>query len=119
MIGAILGDIIGSPYEFDRGNKSKVFPLFSDESTYTDDTVMTIAVGKAFLEAGASSDDELISDNLYRFMHQFGDMYPDAGYGVRFYEWLHNPDRAAYGSLGNGSAMRVSSVAWLYDNMYG
>ncbi len=117
MIGAILGDIIGSPYEFDRGNKSKVFPLFSDESTYTDDTVMTIAVGKAFLEAGASSDDELISDNLYRFMHQFGDMYPDAGYGVRFYEWLHNPDRAAYGSLGNGSAMRVSSVAWLYDNM--
>lgn len=48
MIGAILGDIIGSPYEFDRGNKSKEFPLFSRESTYTDDTVMTLAVSLTF-----------------------------------------------------------------------
>ncbi len=51
MIGSILGDIIGSPYEFDRGNKSKEFPLFSGKSTYTDDTVMTLAVGTAFLDA--------------------------------------------------------------------
>ena len=51
MYGAILGDIIGSPYEFDRGNKSKEFPLFSEESTYTDDTVMTIAVAEAFMDA--------------------------------------------------------------------
>ena len=48
MIGAILGDIIGSPYEFDRGNKSKEFPLFSRKSAYTDDTVMTLAVGLTF-----------------------------------------------------------------------
>lgn len=51
MIGATLGDIIGSPYEFDRGNKSKEFPLFSRESTYTDDTVMTLAVSLTFLDA--------------------------------------------------------------------
>ena len=50
MYGAILGDIIGSPYEFDRGNKTKEFPLFSEESTFTDDTVMTIAVAEAMLE---------------------------------------------------------------------
>ena len=58
MIGAILGDIIGSPYEFDRGNKSKEFPLFSGKSTYTDDTVMTLAVGMAFLDAQPDSSDE-------------------------------------------------------------
>ena len=55
MIGAILGDMIGSPYEFDRGNKSKDFPLFSRQSTYTDDTVMTLAVGRAFLDARPSA----------------------------------------------------------------
>lgn len=54
MIGAILGDIIGSPYEFDRGNKSKDFPLLSRKSTYTDDTVMTLAVGLTFLDAQPS-----------------------------------------------------------------
>lgn len=58
MIGAILGDIIGSPYEFDRGNKSKEFPLFSCKSTYTDDTVMTLAVGLTFLDAQPSASDD-------------------------------------------------------------
>ena len=58
MYGAILGDMIGSPYEFDMGNKSKDFPLFSESSTFTDDTVMTIAVADAFL--GAPDDEDLI-----------------------------------------------------------
>lgn len=117
MIGAILGDIIGSPYEFDRGNKSKDFPLFSEESTFTDDTVMTLAVAKAFLEAKSDAADDRILKNLADCMRQFGKMYPYAGYGGRFCQWLRNPEAKAYHSFGNGSAMRVSSVAWLYNDI--
>lgn len=117
MMGAILGDIIGSPYEFDRGNKSKEFPLFSEESTYTDDTVMTLAVGKAFLEAEPDASDEGILQTLADCMRQLGKMYPDAGYGGMFGQWLYSPDCQAYHSFGNGSAMRVSSVAWLYKDI--
>lgn len=117
MIGSILGDIIGSPYEFDRGNKSKEFPLFSGKSTYTDDTVMTLAVGTAFLDAQPDASDDWILQNLANRMRQFGKMYPNAGYGWRFRQWLRNPNCQAYHSLGNGSAMRVSSVAWLYNDI--
>ena len=117
MIGAILGDIIGSPYEFDRGNKSKEFPLFSRESTYTDDTVMTLAVSLTFLDAQPSASDDWILQNLANRMRQFGKMYPNAGYGGMFRQWLCNPECKAYNSFGNGSAMRVSSVAWLYNDI--
>lgn len=117
MIGAILGDIIGSPYEFDRGNKSKEFPLFSRKSTYTDDTVMTLAVGLTFLDAQPSASDDWILRALANRMRQFGKMYPNAGYGGMFRRWLRNPACEAYNSFGNGSAMRVSSVAWLYNDI--
>lgn len=117
MIGAILGDIIGSPYEFDRGNKSKEFPLFSRKSAYTDDTVMTLAVGLTFLDAQPSASDDWILRNLANRMRQFGKMYPNAGYGGMFRQWLRNPECKAYNSFGNGSAMRVSSVAWLYNDI--
>ncbi|MDO5145652.1 MAG: ADP-ribosylglycohydrolase family protein [Eubacteriales bacterium] len=117
MIGAILGDIIGSPYEFDRGNKSKDFPLFSRESTYTDDSVMTMAVGKAFLDAPPDAGDEVMRRLLAECMRAFGKMFPYAGYGGMFRRWLWTPECPAYNSFGNGSAMRVSSVAWLYDDM--
>ena len=117
MIGAILGDMIGSPYEFDRGNKTKNFPLFSNHSTYTDDTVMTLAVGLTFLDAQPSASDDWILRILANRMRQFGKMYPHAGYGGMFRKWLRNPECKAYYSYGNGSAMRVSAVAWLYDNI--
>lgn len=117
MRGAILGDIIGSPYEFDRGNKSKEFPLFSKESTYTDDTVMTLAVAQAFLDAGVNASDDKISQCLAQSMRALAKMYPHAGYGGMFSQWLHDPQRQAYDSFGNGSAMRVSAVAWLYDDI--
>lgn len=117
MIGAILGDIIGSPYEFDRGNKSKDFPLFSRKSTYTDDSVMTLAVGLTFLDAQPSASDDWILRILTNRMRQFGKMYPNAGYGGMFRQWLRNPECKAYNSFGNGSAMRVSSVACLYNDM--
>lgn len=115
MYGAILGDIIGSPYEFDMGNKSKVFPLFSKNSMFTDDTVMTIAVAEAFMNA--PDDEEIIRKRLIQSMQKWGHRYPGAGYGLRFSDWLDCDDPQPYGSYGNGSAMRVSSVAWLYDDL--
>ena len=117
MYGAILGDIIGSPYEFDRGGKTKEFPLFSWRSHFTDDTVMTIAVAEAFLDAQPDADAEWIRRRLVTSMRRWGSRYPYAGYGARFIRWLGAKDPQPYGSYGNGSAMRVSSVGWLYDDL--
>lgn len=117
MYGAILGDIIGSPYEFDQGDKTKDFPLFSEYSSYTDDTVMTVAVAEAFLDAGPNDSDEQIKKRLVRYMQYYGERYPDTGYGCRFNIWVHSRNPEPYYSCGNGSAMRVSSVAWLFDNL--
>ena len=115
MYGAILGDIIGSPYEFDMGDKTKDFPLFSPRSTYTDDTVMTLAVAEAFL--GAPDDEAILRQRLVDAMQNWGYRYPNAGYGVRFCRWLDSVDPKPYNSFGNGSAMRVSPVAWLYNDL--
>jgi ADP-ribosylglycohydrolase len=115
MYGAILGDMIGSPYEFDRGSKTKDFPLFSKNSTFTDDTVMTIAVAEAFL--GVPDDEAQIRHRLIRSMQKYGKRFPYAGYGGMFRFWLKSSDPKPYGSYGNGSAMRVSAVAWLYDDL--
>ena len=117
MYGAILGDIIGSPFEFDMGNKSKEFPLFSKNSTFTDDSVMTIAVGNAFLDAQPNADIEWIRHRLVSSMKQYGRKFPRAGYGGMFRRWLKCDDPQPYGSFGNGSAMRVSSAAWLYNDL--
>ena len=117
MYGAILGDIIGSPYEFDRGNKSKDFPLFLPESTFTDDTVMTIAVAEAFLDAQRTTDMDWIRRGLVKSLQKWGKQYPDAGYGGRFGMWLFLGGQEPYNSFGNGSAMRVSSIAWLYHDL--
>lgn len=117
MYGAILGDIIGCPYEFDRGNKTKDFPLFSWESEFTDDTVMTLAVALGFMDVPADADDDTVRKSLVHAMHDVGERYPDSGYGARFGAWLFLEGSEPYNSYGNGSAMRVSSVAWLYDDM--
>ena len=115
MYGAILGDIIGSPYEFDRGRKTRDFPLFSRDSDFTDDTVMTLAVAEAFLHGGANR--ENLRRQLVRSMQRLGHAYPHAGYGIHFSRWLQEKDPMPYGSFGNGSAMRVSSVAWLFEDL--
>ena len=125
MYGAILGDIIGSPYEFDRGNKTKTFPLFSRHSEFTDDTVMTIAVADAFLTVSGDEkncrigdlDEDILKDTLIKKMQEYGRRYPYAGYGGNFSWWLKSKNPKPYNSFGNGSAMRVSSVAWLFNDI--
>lgn len=116
MYGAILGDIIGSPYEFDRGSKSKAFPFFDTGAGFTDDSVMTVAVADALLKTVGRSDEE-IKKAIADSMRLWGRKYPNAGYGGRFRQWLARTDYKPYKSYGNGSAMRVSSAGWLYDTL--
>lgn len=110
MLGAIIGDIVGSPYEFVSG-KTKDFPLFIPQCRPTDDSIMTIAVGCACVEADCS-DEEKFKKTLVEKMRELGRLYPDAGYGGMFYGWLISDQMQAYNSFGNGSAMRVSPVAY-------
>ena len=117
MFGAILGDIIGSPYEFDRSKKTKEFPMFSEHSEFTDDTVMTIAVADAFLNAKPGEDEVSLKWRVVGKMQYWGKRYPHAGYGARFIYWLRSRHPEPYNSFGNGSAMRVSAVAWLFDDL--
>ena len=109
MIGAIVGDIIGSVYEWNN-IKTKDFPFFSRECFFTDDTVMTLAVAEGLMNGGGE-------DAFITAMKKFGRLYPNAGYGGRFGSWLFSDDIGSYNSWGNGSAMRVSSVAWAFDTI--
>ncbi|MFN2355005.1 MAG: ADP-ribosylglycohydrolase family protein [Desulfopila sp.] len=103
MLGAIAGDIIGSVYEA-RGIKTKTFPLFDPRCTFTDDTVLTIAVAEAIL-----------TGQSYRACcRRMGRSYPNAGYGGSFFQWLRAEDPRPYNSWGNGAAMRVSPVGFAF-----
>ena len=117
VYGAILGDIIGSPYEFDRGENTKEFELFPAHARFTDDTVMTIAVAEALIGLGADADEEHVKADVVRFMRHWGRNYLLVGYGGLFRKWLVMNDPQPYSSFGNGAAMRVSSVGWLYDSL--
>ena len=105
MIGAIIGDIVGSRFEFQRTNNAD-FQLFTNQCDFTDDTICTIAIADAIMNRNNDFVGSLV-DWCSRYPHPMG------GYGGRFATWINNP--IPYNSLGNGSAMRVSSVAWLYD----
>ena len=117
MYGAILGDMIGSRFEFDRGGWTKEFELLTEECEWTDDTVMTVAVADALLRAGKDASIAEIEAACTEAMRRWGRRYPHAGYGGRFANWLTTLGRESgpYGSYGNGSAMRVSAAGWLYD----
>lgn len=118
MYGAIIGDVVGSVFEFDRGPWTKEFELFSRRSTWTDDSVMTIAVGEALMDVGLDASVEDIHHAVIKSMKKWGKKYPDAGYGGRFYDWLFiHWQPKAYGSYGNGSAMRVSAAGLLYNTL--
>lgn len=116
MFGAIIGDIIGSRFEFDNC-KSKEFELFTNTCDYTDDTVMTLAVAKALLLYDAITDMDAFKRELVRVMHEVGMPHPHCGYGGRFCTWMMKNYTEPYGSFGNGSAMRVSPVAWFAGSL--
>lgn len=114
MYGAILGDIIGSPYEFDQNNiKTTEFELFSERSEFTDDSIMTLAVAEGLMNCGVDADEETMKKAIVAAMKKYGNRYPFAGYGANFSMWLSEEDPKPYRSYGNGSAMRVSAAAWL------
>jgi ADP-ribosylglycohydrolase len=106
MIGAIAGDVVGSPYEH-YPHKSVDFPLLQQESRFTDDTVLTIAMARAILSG----------EPYGRAYLELGRRYPSAGYGKQFREWLAFDEPRPYGSFGNGSAMRVSPVGLAFDTV--
>jgi ADP-ribosylglycohydrolase len=106
MLGTIAGDVIGSVYEH-RSIASTEFPLISPASRFTDDTVLTVATAEAILRG---TDYE----SAYR---SWARRYPNAGYGGTFRKWIVDSEMGAYGSWGNGSAMRVSPVGWAYDSI--
>lgn len=105
MLGAIIGDVVGSRYEFNNV-RTKDFPLLTKENKYTDDTVMTLAVLEILQNRIFNKD--YVIDTLKKW----GRTYPHSGYGGRFSKWLFSDDRESYRSYGNGSAMRISPVGW-------
>ena len=107
MLGAIVGDVVGSVYEWNN-IKTKDFPFFREDCFFTDDTVMTCAVAEAIMNGGQK-------DDFIDAMKKYGRMYPNADYGARFNRWLMTDNREPYNSFGNGSAMRVSPCAWVVD----
>ena len=109
MIGAIIGDIVGSIYEW-HNIKTKEFSFFQDRCFFTDDTVMTVAVAEGLMNGGAK-------DDFIDAMKKYGRIYPDVGYGGRFGSWLFSKDREPYHSWGNGSAMRTAAVGWWFDSL--
>jgi len=106
MLGAIAGDIIGSVHEH-LGTKTKDFELFVESSRFTDDSVLSIAIGYALLSKRDYGD----------VLRTFGRRYPRVGYGAMFQTWLYDTDPEPYGSFGNGSAMRVAPVAWAFSDL--
>ena len=127
MYGAILGDMIGRPYEFLRAVKDRNFELFNKRSVFSDDSVMTIAVAEALLKvtdgrsrAFTTEDPDIenrFKEILIDSLKKWGRRYPDAGYGGRFMAWLLSDKREPYNSYGNGSAMRVSAAGYIADDL--
>ncbi len=117
MLGAIVGDIVGSRFEFDD-HKSKDFALFGNDGVtavpceFTDDSVMTVAVADALLEREPRESDEAFQKRLVEKLRYHGRKRMNAGYGTLFYRWLRDGSAEPYNSFGNGSAMRVAPVGW-------
>jgi len=112
MIGAILGDIIGSRFG-GKGNDNKEFKLFTPKSTITDNTVITCAVAEALMSKG---ENETLPEAVVRTMHEIGQEYPDCGYSGYLKTWILEGKTEPYNSFGDNSAMRISPVAFAYDD---
>lgn len=124
MLGAIIGDIVGSRFEWNN-HKDKHFELFTEDCRMTDDSIMTLAVAKAVLETERAK--KYVADRQERnseyyvllekmsiqYMQAFGRRYPDCGFSRAFYQWIVSEDPQPYNSYGNGAAMRISPVAYV------
>jgi len=106
LLGAIAGDIIGSVYEFNNTHRYD-FEFFTPQSDFTDDTILTVAVADCILHG----------KDYARTIWEYGNRYPDRGYGIRFLNWLGSKDLKPYNSFGNGSAMRVSPIGFAFDTL--
>lgn len=107
MIGAIIGDIVGSRFEFNNTNRTD-FELFTQECSYTDDTICTVAIADAILKGKS------YKESLLEWCRKYPN--PKGAYGGSFAQWIHSADPQPYNSYGNGSAMRVSPIGWAFDN---
>jgi len=124
LIGAIIGDIVGSRFEFNN-HRSKKFELFTDKCKVTDDSIMTLAVAKAIMETEKNL--KLLSNNsvsnfyyyellrrmTIRYMQEIGRKYPYCGYGAMFGHWIFSDNPKPYNSFGNGAAMRISPIGFI------
>lgn len=110
MIGAIIGDIVGSRFEWNN-HRSKDFELFTGECFATDDSIMTLAIGKALMESKSGWSD--LGEQAVRCMQEVGRPYPRCGYGGRFWDWMYSDHPKPYNSFGNGAAMRVSACGFV------
>lgn len=114
MLGAIIGDIVGSRFEWDN-YKAKDFEFFTNDCFFTDDSVMSLALCEALLESKPDFSD--LREQAVAKMRAFGEAYPDAGYGRTFSCWLYFDDPQPYNSYGNGSAMRVSGIVYATNTL--
>lgn len=118
MIGAIIGDIAGSRFEFDN-HRSKEFDLLTDSCSVTDDSIMTLAVARAILEAskampsGTDGFYAALSELTVKYLREIGRRYPRCGFGGRFYRWIFSDNPQPYNSFGNGAAMRISPAGFI------
>lgn len=125
MLGAIVGDIVGSRFEFNN-HRSKEFDLFANGCFATDDSIMSLAVAKAIMEAfklKATNDQEYdqdfhnkLFDLTVKYMQKIGRKYPNCGFGGMFYQWVFSDNPEPYNSFGNGAAMRVSAAGFVAEN---
>lgn len=111
MYGAIIGDVVGSRFEFNN-LRSKDFETFTDECFFTDDTVATVAIALA-LEISKGGGWKSLDEAAIHTLKRFADVYPRVGWGQMMYRWLFSENSEPYNSFGNGAAMRISPVAWV------
>ena len=110
MIGTIIGDIVGSRFEW-FNHRSKDFELLSPKCFFTDDSVMSLAVCDALMRSRCNDND--LSKQAIRSMQKIGRLYPACGYGNSFFRWMYTDDPQPYNSYGNGAAMRVSGCGYV------
>lgn len=114
MLGAIIGDIVGSRFEWNN-NRSKNFDFLTYKCFATDDSIMSLAIAKAVLECNGAY--ENLGQNAVKYMQEIGRPYPTCGFGGMFYQWMYSDNPKPYGSFGNGAAMRVSACGFAANSL--